>query len=308
MSSVPARSGDNAETFNQQLAKVRSSVGFIAALDQSGGSTPKALSAYGVEANEYSNDAEMFDLVHAMRTRIMTSPSFAGSRILGAILFEMTMDRQVESLPTPDYLWQQKNVAPFLKIDKGLADEDRGVQVMKPNPGLSDLLLRARDLNVFGTKMRSVIKRASVAGIQSIVDQQFETAQLILDHHMVPIIEPEVDIHCEDKAECETILKDALAAGLNNLAGDVPVMFKLTLPEQANFYQQFAGHTNVARVVALSGGYSREEANQRLTNNNGVVASFSRALSEGLSAAQSDEAFNQTLDETIEAITLASST
>ena len=307
MSSVPARSGDNAETFNQQLAKVRSSVGFIAALDQSGGSTPKALSAYGVEANVYSNDAEMFDLVHAMRTRIMTSPSFAGSRILGAILFEMTMDRHVESLPTPDYLWQQKNVAPFLKIDKGLADEDNGVQVMKPNPGLSDLLLRARDLNVFGTKMRSVIKRASVAGIQSVVDQQFETAQLILDHHMVPIIEPEVDIHCEDKAECETILRDALAAGLNNLAGDVPVMFKLTLPEQENFYQQFVSHAKVARVVALSGGYSREEANQRLTNNNGVVASFSRALSEGLSAAQ-DEAFNQTLDETIEAITLASST
>ena len=308
MSSVPARSGDNAETFNQQLAKVRSSVGFIAALDQSGGSTPKALSAYGVEANVYSNDAEMFDLVHAMRTRIMTSPSFAGSRILGAILFEMTMDRHVESLPTPDYLWQQKNVAPFLKIDKGLADEDNGVQVMKPNPGLSDLLLRARDLNVFGTKMRSVIKRASVAGIQSVVDQQFETAQLILDHHMVPIIEPEVDIHCEDKAECETILRDALAAGLNNLAGDVPVMFKLTLPEQENFYQQFVSHAKVARVVALSGGYSREEANQRLTNNNGVVASFSRALSEGLSAAQLDEAFNQTLDETIEAITQASST
>ncbi|MFT7650981.1 MAG: fructose-bisphosphate aldolase class I [Limisphaerales bacterium] len=308
MSSVPARSGDNVETFNQQLAKVRSSVGFIAALDQSGGSTPKALSAYGVEANEYSNDTEMFDLVHAMRTRIMTSPAFTGSRILGAILFEMTMDRQVQSLPTPDYLWQQKNVAPFLKIDKGLADEDLGVQIMKPNPDLSDLLLRARDLNVFGTKMRSVIKRASVDGIQSVVDQQFETAQLILDHHMVPIIEPEVDIHCEDKAECEAILRDALAAGLNNVAGDMPVMFKLTLPEQANFYQQFVGHPKVARVVALSGGYSREEANQRLSDNNGVVASFSRALSEGLNATQSDEVFNQTLDETIAAITQASST
>ncbi|MEQ8689304.1 MAG: fructose bisphosphate aldolase, partial [Pseudomonadales bacterium] len=308
MSNVPVRSGPNADTFNQQLSKVRTAPGFIAALDQSGGSTPKTLLAYGVDADQYSNDAEMFDLIHAMRSRIMTSPAFTGERILGAILFEMTMDRQVEGLATPDYLWQQKRVVPFLKVDKGLADEQDGVQVMKPMPDLSELLLRARELNVFGTKMRSVIKQASRSGIQRVVDQQFEVAQQILDHHMVPIVEPEVDINSADKAESEAILRDALAAGLDQLSGDLPILFKLTLPEQADFYQQFTEHGKVARVVALSGGYSRQEANDRLAANSGVIASFSRALTEGLSGQQDDSSFNTTLDETIAAIAAASAT
>lgn len=308
MSNVPVRSGPNADTFNQQLSKVRIAPGFIAALDQSGGSTPKALLAYGVDADQYSNDAEMFDLIHAMRSRIMTSPAFTGERILGAILFEMTMDRQVEGLATPDYLWQQKRVVPFLKVDKGLADEQDGVQIMKPMPDLSELLLRARELNVFGTKMRSVIKQASRSGIQRVVDQQFEVAQQILDHHMVPIVEPEVDINSADKAESEAILRDALAASLDQLQGDLPILFKLTLPEQADFYQQFTEHGKVARVVALSGGYSRQEANDRLAANSGVIASFSRALTEGLSAQQDDSSFNTTLDETIAAIAAASAT
>lgn len=311
MSNVPARTGENAEIFSQQLTKIKSTPplrGFIAALDQSGGSTPKALSAYGVGEDQYSSEDEMFDLVHAMRSRIMTNTAFTGERILGAILFEMTMDRKVDGLPTPDYLWQQKNIAPFLKIDKGLADDNGGVQVMKPNPGLTDLLARARDLNVFGTKMRSVIKQANSAGIAQVVDQQFESAQIILDHQMVPIIEPEVDITSQDKAECETILRAALAKGLDELTGDLPVMFKLTLPERANYYQQFVDHPRIARVVALSGGYARQVANERLAANNGMIASFSRALSEGLHAAQDDAAFTATLDSTIEAITQASAT
>lgn len=306
MSNVPARSGQNAEIFSQQLAKVKSSPGFIAALDQSGGSTPKALLAYGVSEDQYANDDEMFDLIHSMRSRIMTSPAFTGERILGAILFEMTMDRQVAGKQTPDFLWQNKNVVPFLKIDKGLADEDDGVQVMKPNPDLGQLLDRARELNVFGTKMRSVIKQPSGTSIQRIVDQQFEVAQFILDHQMIPIVEPEVDINCGAKAECESMLRDALTNALDNLTGDLPILFKLTLPEEADFYQPFTQHPNVARVVALSGGYSRQEANNRLIANHGVIASFSRALTEGLSAQQDDNTFNATLDTTIGEIAAAS--
>ena len=305
---IPSRSGSNLDIFEQQVAKIRSAPGFIAALDQSGGSTPKALAAYGVEADAYSNDDEMFDLIHAMRTRIMTSPAFGGDRIVGAILFEQTMDRSVENLPTPDYLWQAKNVVPFLKIDKGLADLDDGVQVMKPIPGLSDLLSRARDLNVFGTKMRSVIKAANPAAIQRVVDQQYEIAQTVLDHHMIPIIEPEVDINAPDKAACEAALRDALAAGLANVQGELPVMFKLTLPEQADFYANLIAQSGVLRVVALSGGYSREDANARLAENHGMIASFSRALTEGLSASQSDDEFNKTLDATIGEIAAASNT
>ena len=307
---MTARSGENAEIFSQQLDKVKSAKGgaFIAALDQSGGSTPKALLAYGVEEDQYNNDADMFDLIHAMRCRIMTSSAFNGDRILGAILFEMTMDRQVEGTQTPDYLWQKKQVVPFLKIDKGLADEQDGVQVMKPNPGLDDLLARARDLNVFGTKMRSVIKQASASGIQAVVDQQFETAEIVRSHQMVPIIEPEVDINSADKAESEAILRDALAKGLASLGDGVPVMFKLTLPEQADFYHDFTEHAQVARVVALSGGYSREVANQKLAANRGMIASFSRALTEGLSAQQSDADFDSTLGGTIQAIVDASAT
>ena len=308
MTEIAPRSGDNASTFAAQLTKMQSAPGFIAALDQSGGSTPKALLAYGVDEDEYSNDAEMFDLIHGMRTRIMTSPAFDGDRIVGAILFEMTMDRQVLGAPTPNYLWQEKAVIPFLKIDKGLADLEDGVQVMKPIPQLSELLLRARALNVFGTKMRSVIKSANAAGIQRVVDQQYEIAEVVRAHQMVPIIEPEVDIASPDKAKCEALLRDALRAGLDALSGDVPVMFKLTLPDSANFYREFTTHPKVARVVALSGGYSREDANKKLTANNGMIASFSRALTEGLSAQQSDEAFNQTLDATIAAVAAASNT
>ncbi len=300
------RTGDNLQTFQDQLAKVRTAPGFIAALDQSGGSTPKALANYGVNEAAYANEDEMFDLIHQMRTRIMTSPAFTGERIIGAILFEQTMDRQVEGVATPDYLWREKNVAPFLKIDKGLADEDDGVQVMKPNPGLNDLLARARDLNIFGTKMRSVIKAANPAAIQRIVDQQFETALDILDFQMVPIIEPEVDINASDKSACEEILRDALLKGLSAVTGETPVMFKLTLPNAANYYADLVKQPNVARVVALSGGYSRETANKMLGENNGVIASFSRALTEGLSADQSDADFNKTLDAAIGAIAAAS--
>lgn len=308
MAELNPRSKANYAIFADQLKKVSSASGFIAALDQSGGSTPKALSLYGIGADGYENETQMFNLIHAMRTRIMTSPVFSGDRILGAILFEQTMEREVEGMPTPDYLWGKKQVVPFLKVDKGLVDEQDSVQLMKPNPGLASLLERACELNVFGTKMRSVIKGADQAGIQRVVDQQFETAQLILNHQMVPIIEPEVDINCPDKAACEEILREALLNGLAGVEGEVPVMFKLTLPDTANFYADLIAQPKVARVVALSGGYSREVANRMLSENNGMIASFSRALTEGLSAQQSDEEFNATLDATIAAIVAASNT
>jgi fructose-bisphosphate aldolase class I len=292
----------------QQLEKIRSAPGFIAALDQSGGSTPKALGLYGVTPDAWSSDEEMFDVVHAMRTRIMTSSSFGGDRILGAILFENTMDREVEGQSTASYLWNVKNVVPFLKVDKGLADEVDGAQLMNPNPGLGDLLKKARAAGIFGTKMRSVIKQANAAGIKAVVDQQFEVGRQIVAAGLVPIIEPEVDIHCPDKAEAEDLLHDAIMNQLNTLGEDEIVMLKLTLPEKNNLYADCVAHPNVARVVALSGGYSREEANDRLSRQNGMVASFSRALSEGLGAQQSEEEFDSTLDSSIDSICKASAT
>lgn len=291
-----------------QLEKVRTQNGFIAALDQSGGSTPKALAAYGVTADAWSNDEEMFDVVHAMRTRIMTAPAFSGERILGAILFENTMDREVEGRSTSAYLWEVKNVVPFLKVDKGLADEANGVQMMKPMPALAELLERANAQGIFGTKMRSVIKQANAEGIAQVVDQQFEVGRQIVAAGLVPIIEPEVDIHCPDKAEAETLLKAEILKHLDALPEDALVMLKLTLPETDGFYAECVAHANVVRVVALSGGYSREEANARLSRNAGVVASFSRALTEGLSAQQSDAEFNASLDASIQSIYDASAT
>ena len=292
----------------EQLAKVKTQDGFIAALDQSGGSTPKALALYGVDENQYNGDDEMFAAVHAMRTRIVTSPSFGGNRILGAILFENTMDRQIEGLDSAQYLWQKKQVVPFLKVDKGLADEVDGAQVMKPMPGLDGLLARAGEKGVFGTKMRSVIKLANAKGIKAVVDQQFEIGRQIVAAGLVPIIEPEVDIKSPEKAEAEALLRENLLSQLNALNADQQVMFKLTLPETENFYADCVSHSNMVRVVALSGGYSREEANNRLSRNNGMVASFSRALSEGLTAQQSDEEFNAMLDGSIESIFQASRT
>jgi fructose-bisphosphate aldolase class I len=290
------------------MKKIRSAPGFIAALDQSGGSTPKALGLYGVTPDAWSSEDEMFDVVHAMRTRIMTSPSFGGDRILGAILFENTMDREVESQPTTSYLWNVKKIVPFLKVDKGLADEVDGAQLMKPNPGLGDLLAKAKAAGIFGTKMRSVIKQANEAGISAVVDQQFEVGRQIVAAGLVPIIEPEVDIHCPDKAAAENMLHDAIIAHLNSLGADEIVMLKLTLPEKDNLYADCVAHPNVARVVALSGGYSREEANDRLSRQNGMVASFSRALSEGLSAQQSAAEFDSTLDASLTSICAASAT
>lgn len=292
----------------QQLEKIRSAPGFIAALDQSGGSTPKALGLYGVTPDAWSNDEEMFDVVHAMRTRIMTCPSFNGERILGAILFENTMDREVEGQSTASYLWNVKNIVPFLKVDKGLADEVDGAQVMNPNPGLGDLLEKAKAAGIFGTKMRSVIKQANAAGVKAVVDQQFEVGRQIVAAGLVPIIEPEVDIHCPDKAEAEELLHDAIMNQLNSLGENEIVMLKLTLPEKDNLYADCIAHPNVARVVALSGGYSREEANDRLSRQNGMVASFSRALSEGLSAQQSEKEFESTLDSSLDSICRASAT
>jgi len=292
----------------KQLEKIRTAPGFIAALDQSGGSTPKALGLYGVTPDAWSSDEEMFDVVHAMRTRIMTSPSFDGDRILGAILFENTMDREVDGQPTASYLWEARNVVPFLKVDKGLADEVNGAQVMNPNPGLGELLNKAKAAGVFGTKMRSVIKQADADGINAVVDQQFEVGRQIVAAGLVPIIEPEVDIHCPDKAEAEGILHDAIMNQLNGLGSDEMVMLKLTLPEKDNLYADCVAHPNVARVVALSGGYSRQEANDRLSRQNGMVASFSRALSEGLNANQSADEFDGTLDSSITSICSASAT
>jgi len=292
---------------SEQLEKVRQGKGFVAALDQSGGSTPKALKLYGVEEDAYDGEAEMFDRIHEMRSRIMTSPAFTGERVLGAILFEMTMDRQVEGVDTGDFLWS-KGVVPFLKVDKGLADEADGVQLMKPIDGLDDLLARAAAKGIFGTKMRSVIKLADEAGVNAIVDQQFEVGQQIVAAGLVPIIEPEVDITSPEKAEAEALLEAAIRARLDALGGDQLVMLKLTLPETDGFYQALVDHPNVVRVVALSGGYSRDDANARLARNPGVIASFSRALTEGLSAQQSDDDFNATLDATIGAIYEASIT
>ena len=294
--------------FEKQLEKVKNAPGFIAALDQSGGSTPKALALYGVSSDAWSNDEEMFDVVHQMRTRIITSPSFGGDRILGAILFENTMDRQIEGQPTASYLWNVKNVAPFLKVDKGLADEVDGAQVMKPMPNLAELLEKAKANGIFGTKMRSVIKQANAAGVKAVVDQQFEIARQIIAAGLVPIIEPEVDIHCPDKAAAEDLLHAAIIEHLNKLKPDQLVMLKLTLPEKDNLYTDCIAHPNVVRVVALSGGYSRDEANARLARNNGMVASFSRALSEGLSAQQTAEEFDAMLDASIGAIAAASAT
>lgn len=294
--------------FDQQLEKVESQDGFIAALDQSGGSTPKALRLYGVTEEAYSNDDEMFGVVHQMRTRIVTSPSFGGDRILGAILFENTLDREIEGIPSSEYLWQQKNVVPFLKVDKGLADEQNGVQLMKPIPNLSELLDKAKAKSVFGTKMRSVIKAANAEGIERVVAQQFEIGKEIIAAGLVPIIEPEVDIHSSDKSESEQLLKAELITQLDALGESQKVMLKLTLPETENFYSDCINHPNVIKVVALSGGYSREESNRRVAENNGMIASFSRALTEGLSSQQSDEEFNAALNDSIESIFQASRT
>ncbi len=288
------------------LETIATGRGFIAALDQSGGSTPKALAQYGVEASEYSGDVEMFDRVHEMRSRIMTSPAFTGERILGAILFEGTMDREVGGLPTATYLWQQRRIVPFVKVDQGLADEADGVQLMKDMPGLDALLTRARTAGVFGTKMRSVIKRADPDGVQRIVDQQFAVGLHIAAAGLVPILEPEVDIHAPDKAEAEVLVRDALLAGLDAVPAGTSLMFKLTLPEQDDFYGAFVAHPRVLRVVALSGGYPRDEANARLARNPGVIASFSRALVDGLSARMSDDEFDATLEASIAAINAAS--
>ena len=292
----------------QQLAKASNDAGFIAALDQSGGSSPKALGLYGVEESSYSGDAEMFDIIHEMRTRIITSPSFDGDRVLGAILFENTMDRKIEGIGTAQFLWGKKQVLPFLKVDKALEDEVNGAQVMKPMPELDALLKRAVDNGVFGTKMRSVIKVDDPAGIQAVVDQQFAVAKQILAAGLVPIIEPEVDINSPSKAAAEERLRSALTEQLDALEPDQKVMLKLTLPETDDFYSSLVEHPQVVRVVALSGGYSREESNARLTRNHGVIASFSRALTEGLTAQQTAEEFNAALDASIASICAASAT
>lgn len=291
-----------------QLSKVRTEKGFIAALDQSGGSTPKALKLYGIGEDAYSNDDEMFAVVHEMRTRIITSPAFNGDRILGAILFENTLDREIKGKNSARFLWEEKRVVPFLKVDKGLAAESDGVQVMKPIPNLAELLDKAKAQNVFGTKMRSVVKSANTAGIERIVSQQFEIGRQIVAAGLTPIIEPEIDINAPDKRECETLLRESLLAHLDKLGRDELVMFKLTLPEEANFYRPCQQHENMLRVVALSGGYTREEANRRLAQNNGMIASFSRALTEGLSVQQSDAEFNELLDTAIQSIYDASCT
>jgi len=293
--------------FNDQLQKIKTQNGFIAALDQSGGSTPKALRLYGIEEDSYSAD-EMYDLVHQMRTRIVTSKCFNGDRVLGAILFENTLDRDIEGRNSAHFLWQNKNVVPFLKVDKGLADEADGVQLMKPIPNLDELLEKAKAKDVFGTKMRSVIKIADTTGVNAIVAQQFEIGKHICAAGLVPIIEPEVDINSASKADAETMLKREILNQLDQLSDDQMVMLKLTLPSKADFYRECIDHPNVVRVVALSGGYSREEANQKLAQNHGMIASFSRALTEGLNAQQNDAEFDTTLDSAIESISKASGT
>ena len=293
--------------YDDQLNRFRADDGaFIAALDQSGGSTPKALGLYGISPDAWSNDEEMFSVVHEMRTRIITSPSFDGKRILAAILFENTMDREIEGQPTADYLWNVKGVVPILKVDKGLAEESDGVQLMKPMPDLDALLKKAKSKNIFGTKMRSVVKHADAAGIAAIVKQQFEIGRQIVAAGLVPIIEPEVDINCPEKAAAEALLKAAIMSELNALEPNQLVMLKLTLPEEPGFYTECIEHPNVLKVVALSGGYSREEANDRLSKNPRMVASFSRALAEGLKAQQSDAEFDAMLNDSIESIYQAS--
>jgi len=294
--------------FEKQKEKFRTQPGFIAALDQSGGSTPKALKLYGIAESEYSGDTQMMDLIHAMRTRIITSPSFNGDRILAAILFEATMDREVLGRPTAEYLWEVKKVVPILKVDKGLDADANGVQLMKPMPDLDKLLARAKAKGIFGTKMRSVIKQANAAGIQAVVDQQFQVGRQIIAAGLVPIIEPEVDIKCPDKAAAEDLLKKAILGQLDKLPEGQQVMLKLTIPDRDNLYADLIAHPRVLKVVALSGGYSRDEANRRLAKQKGMVASFSRALTEGLTAQQSDAGFNAALDGAIESIYQASKT
>ena len=294
--------------FRKQLEKMRTHPGFIAALDQSGGSTPHALRAFGIRDDAWSSEEQMFTIVHQMRTRIITSPAFTGERIIGAILFENTMDREIDGTPTVDYLWDVKRVVPFLKVDKGLAAESRGVQLMKPMPDLAALLGKAKTKRIFGTKMRSFIKRADASGIKDIVTQQFEASRQIIAAGLVPIVEPEVDIHCPEKAEAETVLKATMREELDALPAGQLVMLKITLPERDDLYAEFVSHPKVVRVVALSGGYTQEEGNQRLRRNHGVVASFSRALVEGLSARQSDAEYNARLDSSIQRIFEASST
>jgi fructose-bisphosphate aldolase class I len=294
--------------FDQQLQKMKSHPGFIAALDQSGGSTPGALRLYGIKENAWANDDEMLALVHQMRTRIITSPSFTGDRILGAILFENTMDREIEKQSSSDYLWNVKQVVPFLKVDKGLDAEKDGVQLMKPMPALAALLDKAKSKRIFGTKMRSVIKQANPAGIKNIVQQQFEVGGQIVNAGLIPIIEPEVDIHCPEKSKAETLLKAAIQEKLNGLPAGQQVMLKLTLPDQVDLYADFVRHPKVVRVVALSGGYSRDEANEKLRKNHGVVASFSRALLDGLLFQQSDAEFDAVLNASIQSIFEASNT
>ena len=294
--------------FEKQKEKFRTQPGFIAALDQSGGSTPKALKLYGIAESEYSGDAQMMDLIHAMRTRIITSPSFNGDRILAAILFEATMDREVLGRPTAEYLWEVKKVVPILKVDKGLDADANGVQLMKPMPDLDKLLARAKAKGIFGTKMRSVIKQANAAGIQAVVDQQFQVGRQIIAAGLVPIIEPEVDIKCPDKAAAEDLLKKAILGQLDKLPEGQQVMLKLTIPDQDNLYADLIAHPRVLKVVALSGGYPRDEANKRLAKQKGMVASFSRALTEGLTAQQSEAEFNAALDGAIESIYQASKT
>ncbi|PSL41488.1 fructose-bisphosphate aldolase [Planomicrobium soli] len=292
----------------EQFDLVKNGKGFIAALDQSGGSTPKALKLYGVSEDQYSNEEEMYDLIHEMRTRVMTAPSFNSDSILGAILFEQTMDREVEGKYTSDYLWEEKGVVPFLKVDKGLADEEDGVQLMKPIPNLDELLQRANERHVFGTKMRSVINEPNPNGIRRVVEQQFEVAKQILAAGLVPIIEPEVNIHSENKEKCEEILKQELLNYLDGLSEDQNIMLKLSIPTVDNYYRELIEHPRVVRVVALSGGYSRKVANEKLAANQGLIASFSRGLSEGVSASQSDDEFNAAIEDSIQTIYEASIT
>lgn len=290
----------------EQARQMTEGKGFIAALDQSGGSTPKALRLYGINEDQYSNEDEMFDLVHQMRTRIITSPSFSSDQIIGAILFEQTMDRDIEGIPTAQYLWEKKGIVPFLKTDKGLADKENSVQLMKPCPGLDELLERGVAKGIFGTKMRSFIAEANEEGIKANIAQQFEFGKQVLSHGLVPILEPEVDINAADKAEAEDIVLRELLAGLDDLADDQKVMIKVSIPTKDDLYKPLIEHPKVMRVVALSGGYEREDANERLSRNHGMIASFSRALSEGLSAQQSDEEFNATMAESVKGIYEAS--
>lgn len=306
MTSGAPSPGHSVTMNDQQREQMASGNGFIAALDQSGGSTPKALRLYGIDEGSYSGEEQMFDLIHQMRTRIITSPAFTGERIIGSILFEQTMDREIDGRGTADYLWNVKHVVPFLKVDKGLAEESDGVQLMKPMPGLDELLARATEKGVFGTKVRSVIQTANPAGVRAVVEQQFEIGNRILDAGLVPIIEPEVDIRSPEKAQAEHLLREAIEAQVAQLPQNREIMLKLTLPSQADFYADLIADPKVLRVVALSGGYTREEADRLLRENHGMIASFSRALTEGLSAQQSDEEFNATLDRSIQSICDAS--